>query len=436
MKGKFLRLGFLAGATTLFGQNLPVGNLQASTEGKPQAASNVTQNALPDPLLLLDGRKVTDARTWRTKRRAEILELFQEHVYGHSPGRPAKMKFEVTSLDHDAVGGRATRKQVSVFFTGRRDGPKLDILIYLPNDAKKPVPAFLGLNFRGNHAVHADPGITLSTRWMRDSPAAGVVNNRATEASRGNDASRWQVEKLLGRGCAIATVYYGDVEPDFPEGWKLGVRAALSPSGTNTVPAPNDWGAIGAWAWGLSRALDYLEADKDIDPKRVAVMGHSRLGKTALWAGAQDERFALVISNESGCGGAALSRRDFGETVQQINTTFPHWFCGNFNKYNGQENRLPLDQHELIALIAPRPVYVASAEANGWDMARSEFLSAKNAGPVYRLFGKKGLGVDEMPALNQPVGDTIGYHIRAGKHDMTEYDWEQYLNFADRHFRK
>ncbi len=396
--------------------------------------SKVPPYTLPDPLTLANGEKVTDARSWQARRRPEVLGLFQTHVYGRSPGRPMDMTFELTSQIRDALGGIATRKEVSVYFTGRKDGPKMDMLIYLPNNAKKPVPAFLGLNFGGNHAIHSDPGITLSRQWMRDSKEAGVVNNRATEASRGKEASRWQVEKVLQRGYALATIYYGDIEPDFAEGWKMGVRAALSPKGADTAFAPDEWGAIGAWAWGLSRALDYLEADADLDAKRVAVIGHSRLGKTALWAGAQDERFAITISNDSGCGGAALSRRAFGETVERINNAFPHWFCGNFKRYNLKEADLPVDQHQLIALIAPRPVYVASAEEDRWADPRGEFLSAKHAEPVYRLFGEKGLGVEDMPPVNQPVGDTIGYHIRTGNHDVKEYDWEQYLKFADRHF--
>nr|MDQ3624140.1 acetylxylan esterase [Verrucomicrobiota bacterium] len=211
---------------------------------------------LPDPLTAADGKKVTTAKGWEEQRRPEILKLFQTHVYGRSPGKPDGMKFEVSGIDERALGGKARRKEVKVYFTGKTDGPQMTVLIYVPNEASKPAPAFLGLNFGGNHAVNADPGITLSRRWTRDNKEKGVVNNRATEASRGTEASRWQVEKVISRGYALATIYYGDLEPDFAEGWKQGIRAALSKDGSNTVFAPDDWGAIGAWAWGLSRALD------------------------------------------------------------------------------------------------------------------------------------------------------------------------------------
>jgi (4-O-methyl)-D-glucuronate---lignin esterase len=455
MKPPFPRPSFLALIATSCILTLSMNDTEAQPAGINYDESKIPAYTLPDALRLQNGQPVTDAQTWQTKRRPEILRLFESEVYGHAPGRPKNMKFEVTSKDQPALNGLATRREVTVYFTGPKEGPQMTILLYLPRRAPKPVPAFIGLNFNGNHAVNADPGITLSRRWMSAGKNEGVVDHRATEEARGKSASRWPVEKILGRGYALATVYYGDIEPDYAEGWKQGVRAvfnvdgtlratqeaseaapAAHPSGAPPDASPEDWGAIAAWSWGLSRALDYLETAPDVDAKRVALIGHSRLGKTALWAGASDERFALVISNDSGCGGAALSRRRFGETVQRINTSFPHWFCGNFKKYNGREDDLPVDQHELIALVAPRPVYVASAHEDQWADPHGEFLSAKLAEPVYQLFGRPGLGVADMPAVNHPVGTTIGYHIRTGKHDVTDYDWDQYLAFADRHLGK
>lgn len=393
--------------------------------------SKIPPYTLPDALTAGDGAKVTTAEAWKA-RRAELYRLFEEHVYGRIPGgQPEGFHFVERQKVEGFLGGKATLREIRVLFTAKEDGPFMDLLVVAPA-GKTKVPAFLGLNFQGNHAVHPATEITLSASWMRPKEGA-VVENRATEAARGAASSRWPLEMIVDRGFALVTAYYGDIDPDFDDGFANGVHPLFYQAGQKK-PGAAEWGSIGAWAWGLSRAMDVLEKDAAIDAGRVAVMGHSRLGKTSLWAGASDERFAIVISNNSGCGGAALSRRAIGETVWRINTAFPHWFNDKFNDYNENENALPVDQHELIALIAPRPVYVASATEDTWADPKGEFLAAQLAEPVYALFGKKGLGVAEWPAADTPVGDAIGYHLRTGKHDVTDYDWEQYLNFASRHF--
>jgi hypothetical protein len=401
--------------------------------GQPPGAnydeSKVPKYTLPDPLVMRSGARVRDAKMWFNERRPEILELYRSQVFGRGPAMQGKLEFEVTGVDRAALGGKAVRKLVTIWPIGR-SGPRMNLLVYLPAGPKKPSPLFVGLGFAGNQTVSSDPGVPLAEEWTRDPTTNEYVKRRASEDSRGRFAARWQLDKILAHGYGLATAYYGDIEPDFVGGFRYGIRPLFLRPG-QIDPAPDEWGAIGAWAWGLSRAMDYLETDRDVDARRVAVIGHSRLGKTALWAGAQDTRFSIVISNESGEGGAAITRRDFGERIADLNARFPHWFCGNFKKYDNRESDLPVDAHMLLALIAPRPLYVASASEDLWSDPRGEFLAAVGASPVYELLGKTGLGTDEMPAIEHPIMHTVAYHIRAGKHDVTAYDWEQYLKFAD-----
>lgn len=395
--------------------------------------TKVPPYVLPDPLQSPGGKRITSSNQWVKHQRAAMLKLFAENVYGRMPGKPRNMHFKIYSVDSFALGGIAIRKQVSIYFTGGESAPSMDLLLYIPRSARKPVPVFMGLNFYGNQTISTDTGIKLSTQWVMTDEKLGLLNNMATEASRGKDAGKWAVDEIIRRGYGLATAYYGDLEPDHPDGWKTGIRTTMK---TELSINENDWAAIGAWAWGLSRMMDYLEADAAVDAKKVVITGHSRLGKACLWAAANDQRFAIVVSNNSGEGGAALSARWFGETIERINTSFPYWFVSAYKGYNKHPELLPVDQHILLALMAPRPLYVASAADDWWADPKGEFLSAKNAEPVYALFGKKGVGVTNMPSVDHPVGETIRYHIRSGGHDFTLYDWQQYLDFADQQFQR
>lgn len=398
--------------------------------------SRVPPYTLPELLVTDGGRKIATAEEWQGLRRPELLEHFQSEVYGRVPDADVRCEFIPEREEQMALGGTAVRREITLRFSGGGRSLEASLLLYLPAGAKGRVPVFLGLNFGGNHTISSDRGISVTGSWVRANVEAGVMENRATPLSRGVDGASWPVERILERGYGLATIYYGDIDPDFDDGFTNGVQPLAYAAG-QTKPAPDEWGSIAAWAWGLSRAMDYLETDPAVDASRVAVFGHSRLGKTALWAGATDPRFAIVISNNSGCGGAALSKRIFGETVAVINRSFPHWFCGNFKKYGNNEAALPVDQHMLLALIAPRPVYVASAEQDSWADPRGEYLAAYHAGGAYRLFGKAGLDSEAMPPVNQPVvGREVGYHIRSGAHALSRYDWERYLDFADHHFGK
>lgn len=388
--------------------------------------SKVPDFVLPNPLLTFKGKKVKDAKDWEKKRRPELLEFFTQNMFGEIPGDLKISSFEVVE-EGDAYNGKAKRKQVELTF--KTNGKELDftVLLYLPKNVEK-APIFVGYNFDGNHTVTTDVNVIISDAWAENDPTLGIVYNQLTEQSRGAATRRWAIEKMIDAGMGLATIYYCEVDADKND-FSEGIHPFFY-ADDQKQPANNEWGSIAAWSWGLSRAMDYFEKDTDIDASKVVVFGHSRLGKTSIWAGVTDQRFAAVISNNSGCGGAALSKRRFGETVWRINNSFPHWFCKNFHYYSKKEELLPVDQHELLALIAPRPLYVASAEEDQWADPRGEFLSAFYATPVYELFGKKGISTIEMPAVNQPIQNTVAYHIRTGKHDVTDYDWDQYIKWA------
>ncbi len=381
--------------------------------------SKVPEYKLPDPLKMQDGRTVTSSDMWKAERRPELLNLFRSQVYGQRPKTPEGIRYEVRESTPAELNGKGLRKDVRVLAPSKsgRTVELLKFVLITPKDAKGPVPAFAGILLIEPTLKDLNPGRPLPDDVGVKLPGMKLL------------------ETILDRGYAVVSLDPANFCPDDKEKHRDGVLEFLYP-GRKGDPAAEEPGAIATWAWGLSRALDYLETDPAIDAKRVAVIGHSRRGKTALWAGAEDERFALVISNDSGCGGAALSRRKFGETVARINTVFPHWFCGNFKSYNDNEESLPIDQHELVALSAPRPVYVASAVDDGWADPKGEFLAALNAEPVYKLFGLAGLGTSEQPPLNKSVGDYVGYHIRTGKHALTDYDWLFYLDFADKHLKR
>ena len=391
------------------------------------AAPLFAQTALPQtPHYGDQPLRFASVEEWEQIHRPIIYHFFEQEVYGVMPTRQIPMRFEVLS-EKTALNGVARMKQVAIHLQGLEQ-PIL-LLMYLPREAKGPVPLFLGMNFQGNHQIHADKRILISKN-----PPMGA-SLKKDEPARGSAAARWPLELILERGYGVATLWRDDVDPDFDDSFQNGVHALFNRSGKE-APAGNTWGTIGAWAWGLCRAMDYLETDPDVDAKRVAVLGHSRLGKTALWAGATDPRFAIVISNESGCTGAALASRKHLETIAVINKRFPHWFCDNYNRYNDNEEARLVDQQGLLALIAPRPLYVASAERDQWADPLGEFLAARRASPVYELYGLQGLQQDSLPAVNTPLhGGHVGYHIRTGKHNLTPYDWMQYLDFADFHFK-
>jgi hypothetical protein len=390
--------------------------------------SRVGTYALPDPLILNNGARVRDAKAWKQKRRPEIVRLFEENQFGRSPGRPEGMSFDVFDKGTPALDGKALRKQVTVYFSRDKAGPKMDLLIYLPAGAQKPVPLLLNLSFTANSTAVDDPGIKPGEIWNRE--------KKRVPAPKGSNFGKLNVAPFLAQGIGVATVYYGDIDPDFQGGLPYGVRSLYLKSG-QTEPAPDGWGAIGAWAWGLSRAMDYLETDKGVDGKRVAIVGISRLGKTVLWAGAHDERFAMVIASCSGEGGAALSRRNYGETIKHLTepTRYPYQFAANYGKYGDRLDQFPVDAHMLIALIAPRPLLLQTGDTDVWSDPKGEFLAAVAAAPVFQLLGKQALGTEQMPSAGQSIFHTLGYVMHAGGHGTIPSDWNLFLEFMRMHLQ-
>lgn len=368
--------------------------------------TKVPMYTLPDPLKSQAGKKISSASKWEKIRKPEILRLFEDNVYGQLPEDYDSIKFTTVREDTKSMGGKAHLKEVLIEVFRINKSVKINLILFTPNNALKPVPAFL------------------------------LINNRPkdnTDPSRVQKSEFWPAEEVINSGYAMAAIHVSDMAPDDPKLFMNGVLQ-LYPE---QLTADNGMRAIGAWGWGASRVMDYFEKEALIDETRVAIVGHSRGGKASLWAAAQDERFALCISNCSGSTGAKLARRQFGERVKRINTSFPHWFTPNYKKFNDREDLLPVDQHMLIALSAPRPVYATNASEDLWADPKGTFLALKNAEKVYNLFGSKsGLG-NEPPALNSVVIESpLAYHNRIGKHDMTLFDWKNFIRFADYHFKE
>jgi hypothetical protein len=386
----------------------------------------------PDPLMMMDGTKVATKEQWENQRKPELKTLFQHYMYGRLPPTPMRQRYDVLFSDDKALGGKATLSEVRISFEEPKLEHAMHVLLVVPNAVQKP-PVFVGMNFCGNHTLLDDPRVHLPEGWVRNS-CPGAANERATDKGRGGQKDVWNIDLIVERGYALACFYSGDVDPDTPD-MSDGVGPAFFGSGTST-PVDNDPATIMLWAWGFHRVVDLVHqhAQDQVDAKRIAVVGHSRNGKTALLAGAFDERIAVVIPLQAGCGGTAPSRTSDprAESVKRINTSFPHWFCGNFKKFNDDPSRLPFDQHCLIALCAPRPVLLPNAEEDLWANPRGQFELLQAASPVYRLLGVEGVAEGAAPEMNKLTDSRLGYFIRPGRHAMTRADWEVFLTYADK----
>jgi hypothetical protein len=397
----------------------------------------VAPYTLPDPLKMNDGRPVTSAEMWFKERRPEILKFYETQIYGRVPGNAPKVTWELAETDPNARDGKATMHHLVGHMGDKFGGPKMNVTMYLPNDAKWPVPMMLSISFNfGPGAPRGGAARGLAAQGNADANADGKAEAPKAPPPRPAFGGGFDsIGEVLSRGWGYATLTYSDVQPDKANAWNQGVVSLTLKDG-QTQPAPDEWGTISCWAWGISRTIDYFETDKRVDAKKIAITGTSRLGKTVLWAGAQDPRVAAVFSVVSGEMGAALIRRDWGETLDDMAQNFPYQFAGNLQRWAGRWNDLPVDQHMLIALIAPRPVYVNGGISDQWSDPKGEFLSMVAAGPVYKLLGGKDLGVTEVPELDHPIttGD-LAFHYHSGGHQAVPADWKEFLNFAERHFK-
>jgi hypothetical protein len=416
-----LALAFL----TAFAAPLPAGK-----DALPDPDKLPARKELPDPLVMLNGERVTTKEQWVKDRRPELKKLFEHYMYGYAPPAPDKVDYKIERTDPKALGGKATLKEITITLGGS-NGPQIHLLLVVPNKRSGPAPVFVGMSFCGNHAVLADPKIRLSTAWMYPGRKGITKDHRATEEARGTEIDTWAIEQTIDRGYAVATFYSGDVDPDRAD-VRDGVQKFFGPK----QPGEHDWGTIRAWAWGIQRVIDYLVTNTDVDASCIIVVGHSRLGKTALLAGALDERIAVIIPHQAGMGGSAPSRGTVGESIKRINTSFPHWFNGAYKRFNDQPGKLPFDQNALVALCAPRPVLFSNAQEDTWANPDGQFAVLLAADPVYRFLGVEGISVKKAPPLGQLVDSPLGYYIRAGKHSMTREDWRVFVDFADRHLAK
>ena len=397
----------------------------------PSDLPEVTE--LPPVLEMFDGTPVTTAKKWQQERRPELISLFQHYMYGIPPEAPANFSYTADYINNNMLGGKATLKLVTLRF-GPPETPPVSLMLMLPNNRKGPAPVFIGLNFTGNHTTADFREIPLTTAWVNKSWMGGD-DFAANDDQRGIRFFSWPFEMIIDRGYAVATMYAGEISPDYNGGYAEGVHRGWFNEGQEK-PGRNEWGVIAAWAWGLQRGVDYIMEDDDLDNNRIAVIGHSRLGKAAMLAGALDERIEIIIPSQSGCGGTSPNRFNVGESVERINTSFPHWFNDSYKEFNRQVEKLPFDQHSLIALAAPRPVLLTNAAGDEWADPVGQFNMLVAASPVYDLFSMEGINTRLFPPENTLVSSRLGYFIRPGKHSMTETEWEVWMDYCDIHHLK